>query len=264
MTNIINKPLLGLYGKPVIDLEKFVDMKSFDELQLDIVTGIAISKYKVNHGFLLNNNAVDRADMSVDLKFTMLDDAYKTFLSLPNDDPVKIRGDMINNEYGYNAFVVYLKYIYGAHDLMSYYQLWDFYPGWRTNLTRNYRIIADDFKSLIAWIDKLITDNIFEKIGRAYLLAVESNGYSFEHRDPRLDPDMTIDEIPEFIHFRPDLKRPFYVYEHDTNTRHYLSTRASWWNDRDLHGGEPIMEPTYAIRIDGVFTKEFREKIKNQ
>ena len=56
-------------------------------------------------------------------------------------------------------------------------------------------------------------------------------------------------------------KKPFYVWDPDTKNKVYLNARAAWWNDQDWHGGDAIKEQSYAIRIDGKFTEEFRKLI---
>ena len=75
-----------------------------------------------------------------------------------------------------------------------------------------------------------------------------------EHRDPDLP-------LTEFVYFRTDCDRPFYMIHPDTNERIYLNTRAAWWDEGDWHGGEPINRPTYTLRINGRFTEEFKKLI---
>ena len=43
--------------------------------------------------------------------------------------------------------------------------------------------------------------------------------------------------------------------------KHGINTRAAWWNDVDLHGGNRVMAQTYSLRIDGKFTEEFRQQL---
>lgn len=253
----------GLHGQPHYELEEFVDMKSFDNIQLDIWKGIAIAKPKVRHGYLTPYLIYNPADLSSELTVRPLMAAYQDYKALPNSDPIKLAGEEINAVHGYNALTTFLKYAYGAHDACSHYLFWDHFPGWRSNTDhREFTDIVEHFPTLISWIDKLVIDGIFSNIGRAYLIAIESNGHSFEHCDPALDPDVESDVYPEFIHIRPNLNRPFYIYDTVEKKKHYINSRVGWWNDRDMHGGEMVGEPSYAIRIDGIFTAEFRNKIR--
>lgn len=254
--------MLGLYGQSHLELEEFIDLTVFDNIQLDIWTGIATAKPIVNNGYLIDQPVYKKEDLSKEQVYKPLMTAYQEYRKLPDSDPLKIKGDEIENEYGYNALATFLKYAYGAHDHGSHYLFWDHSPGWRTrDISRNITEAVKHFPSLIAWIDDLISQDVFSKIGRAYLIAMDSNGYSPEHRDPPLDPDLDELTSPEFIHIRPNLKRPFYVYDTENKQKHYIQSRVAWWNDKDMHGGDLCIEPTYAIRLDGMFTDKFKRKI---
>lgn len=254
--------MFTVHGRTHFELAEYIDLESFDAIQLDIWKGIATAKPLARHGYLPPFLIYDPAELSFDMKFTPLMAAYQEYRALPDNDPIKIVGEELNSTYGYNALTTFLKYAYGAHDLYSHYLFWDHYEGWRTNTDhRELTNIAQHFPTLITWLDKLVTDKVFANIGRAYLIAIESNGYSFEHRDPALDPDGDKNAFPEFIHVRPNLNRPFYVYDPETKQKHYVNSRVGWWNDKDVHGGDVTFEPSYALRIDGIFTDEFRKKI---
>jgi hypothetical protein len=183
-------------------------------------------------------------------------EAYEEYVLLPKENPVKIAGEEINSTAGHNALVTFLKYAFAAHDLHSHYPLWD--QG--TPDGRELTDISKYFPTLIQWIDKLIEDNIFSNISRAFIIGIDCNGCAHEHRDPNSDPARS----PEFIHIRPNLDRPFYVHDVDTDQKHYINSQVGWWNDGDMHGGEPTMGPSYAIRIDGTFTEQFRSLIKSK
>jgi len=254
--------MIGLYGKTHFELDEFIDLTEFDNIQLDIFRGIAIAKSLADHGYLISMKMYNDEDLSSTLSVLPLMDAYRDFLSLPENNDVKIIGDKIYREHGYNALATFLKYTYKAHDLCSHYLFWDYHPNWRLNKhNRQLTKLSEHFSPLINYIDSLIRKEIFINIGRAYLISFDSKGHSFEHRDPHLDPDVSEDVFPEFIHIRPNTKRPFYIFDHEKNKKHYVMSRIGWWNDRDIHGGEAISEPTYAIRIDGIFTDKFKKQL---
>jgi hypothetical protein len=252
----------GLYGQTHFELEKFIDMKSFDNIQLDILKGIATAKPLSQHGYLPSYLIYNPSELSEDLKVEPLMKAYQDYKDLPETDPIKEIGLKIKEEYGHNGLTTFLKYVYGAHDLYYHYLFWDYYKGWSSNpKEKNLSPITSHFTSLMDWFNQLVLDGVFFSIGRAYLIAIDSNGHSFEHRDPPLDPDADPSISPEFIHIRPTAERPFYVYDPDLKKKYYIESRVGWWNDRDIHGGEVFGKPSYAIRIDGIFTDEFRKKI---
>lgn len=254
--------MIGLYGRTHFELEDYIDLKQFDQIQMDIWKGIAVAKPISDHGYLISKKLYEDGDLSSTMPVMPLMEAYQNYLALPVDNKIKLTGDQIFKEHGYNALSTFLKYAYGAHDLCYHYLLWDHHEGWRSDLNhRRLTKISRYFSTLIDWVDSLITNEIFSNIGRAYIIAIDSKGHSFEHRDPPLDPDVDSNIFPEFIHIRPNTKRPFYVFDPDENKKHYVESRIGWWNDRDVHGGEAILEPSYAIRIDGIFNDNFRRRL---
>lgn len=244
-----------VYGRSHFELEKFIDMESFDKIQIDIWKGIALTKSKVTHGYFPFPIMDDISEMHYNSKYKSLMEAYIEYRSQSPDDPIRAVADELAETAGHNVLATFLKYAYDAHDLHSHYPLWD--QGNTNN--RKFSDIAEHFPTLIRWIDKLVEDKIFSKINRAFIIGIDCNGYAHEHFDPPTDPDRS----PEFIHVRPNLNRPFYIRDIDTDQKYYVNSRVGWWNDGDVHGGEPTMGPSYALRIDGIFHDEFRNLIKN-
>jgi hypothetical protein len=123
------------------------------------------------------------------------------------------------------------------------------------------QLSAQYFPEVIEWVKGLVTRNIFSHIGRAGFFIQEAGGISFEHKDPTVDPEFP-EVLSEFIHIRVNLNRPFYVKDIESQEKFYINTCITYWNDQDFHGGDTIMEPSYAFRIDGIFTEEFRKNLR--
>jgi hypothetical protein len=248
----------GINGKPYIDLSKFIDHNSFVKLHPEICRGFSIGKgaaaignLEVPEGFM--NLAVYNNE------FIPLYKLYNNFLNLPDTHPLRIQAVGLTD----TELAMYLKFAMGGYDLYSYYFLYDFKDDWR-NGSRQHCILpeAQYFPSVVNWVENLVTLNVFSHIGRVAFFVQEAGGISFEHKDPSVDPEHP-DILSEFIHIRINLKRPFYVRDNETLEKHYINTCVGYWNDQDWHGGDSILEPSYAFRVDGVFTDEFRQKIAN-
>lgn len=244
--------LRGVHGQSHFELEEFIDMKSFDDIQIEIWMGIALTKPTVDHGYFPypETDIVSEANYNPEYKSLM--QAYMEYVSLPINDPIRVAADSVAKTSGHSALSTFLKYAFAAHDLHSHYPLWD--QG--NDNTREFSKIAIYFPKLIQWIDKLIEDKIFSNIKRAFIIGIDCNGHAHKHRDPS--------RSTEFLHVRPNLDRPFWVYDDDTNQKYQINSRIGWWNDTDVHGGGPTMGPSYALRIDGEFTDEFRSLIKSK
>lgn len=248
----------GIFGKTYIDLSQCINLEKFDVLHPKICRGFSLAKDLA----LIGNIDVPKDFMNLDLyenQFKPLFKAHEEFLNLPDNDPIKINGKNLND----NDFSMYLKWVLGGYDLYSFYILYDFKDGWRNDINKRGRTeTANYFPEVVSWIDSLIEQEIFSHIGRVIFFVQESGGISFEHKDPSIDPNSP-DILSEFIHIRPTLDRPFYIRDSETLEKTYIDTRIGYWNDQDWHGGDPVMKPTYSLRIDGVFTKSFKEKLKN-
>jgi len=246
----------GINNKPFINLSTFVNIQTFINLHPKICRGIAKGWKNSSMGAL----EVPEGFMNLkyyDNSIVPLFKQYNYLQTLNENDSIKINSNNLND----NELSIYLKYCLGAHDLYSFHTLIDFTEGWRkTDKIIGIKQSAKYFPELMQWISSLIDQNIFRSIGRSMFFIQEAGGISFEHSDPSIDPEYP--EIPsEFIHIRPNLLRPFYIRDKQTDHKYYIDTQVAYWNDQDCHGGDPIMEPSYAFRIDGVFTEEFRKKI---
>ena len=98
----------------------------------------------------------------------------------------------------------------------------------------------------------------FTEIGRV-LFFVQDHGMPLPiHRD-------SIEDTPhhnEFIWLDPKRCKPLFVYDEAGDIRHYVQSRAVFFNDRDYHGADSTPAMTYSLRIDGKFTPEFRQLIE--
>jgi hypothetical protein len=66
----------------------------------------------------------------------------------------------------------------------------------------------------------------------------------------------------EFIWFRTNLKKPFYVLNHETNEKKYVESYSAWFDSvNQFHGSDAAEGLSFSIRVDGAFTDEFRKLI---
>ena len=256
----------GIGGIPYLDLESHLDMAAFDNLQPEIIRGFAEAREYAKEGTWMAPGFTFEK-MSYIVNWKPIYKALEEFMSLPDDDPIKINGmPLYQNltDYKYrNKFTRYLKMAMGANDPYIYYFLWQEGSWDDRTAPRKLTEEAKFFPNTVSWIEKLITDGIFEHIGRVIFFHCEHDGIPFEHRDLDAKNGVNVDypHNNEFIHIRPNTKKAFYLWDPDTKNKIYLNSRAVWWNDQDWHGGEKIIEQSYSLRIDGKFTEDFRKKL---
>jgi len=255
----------GINNKPYFDMEAYIDMDTFDTLQPEIYRGFAEAREFAKEGTWMTPGFTFE-NMSYQLSWKPIYQSIQDFLALPDDDPIKQGGidlyrDFDNFEIR-NKFTRYVKMAMGGYDPYIYYFLWEQGSWDDRTAPRKLTPEAKYFPNVVNWVEKM-TGSIFTDIGRVIFFHCEADGIPFEHRD--LDAKNGINVVKphrnEFIHIRPNTKKAFYIWDPEKKNKIYINTRAAWWNDTDWHGGERIMEQSYALRIDGTFTDEFRKKL---
>ena len=70
------------------------------------------------------------------------------------------------------------------------------------------------------------------------------------------------DVCHEFIWFRTSLGKPFYMLDPTSGERLYVSSHSAWFDTvNQYHGADATGELSFSIRVDGIFTDEFRSRI---
>jgi hypothetical protein len=261
--------MLGIDNQPYIDIEQYIPqyMNIFDTLQPEIMSGFATARHYAKEGTWMKPGFTF-TDMSYRIHWKPIYEAFDEFMRLPDDNTIKIGGMKLmptdfKNFQQRNIFTRYLKMSMGAYDPYIYYYLWEEGSWDDRSAPRKLTTEAQHFPDTVKWVESMVGD-MFESIGRVIFFHCEHDGIPFEHRD--LDAKNGIDTITphnnEFIHFRPNTKKPFYVWDPASSNKYYINARAAFWNDNDWHGGDRILQQSYSLRVDGKFTEEFRRRIK--
>ena len=66
----------------------------------------------------------------------------------------------------------------------------------------------------------------------------------------------------EFVWFRTNLSKPFYMLDHRTQEKLYVDSYSAWFDTvNQFHGSDPVDGLSFSVRVDGHFTPEFRRLI---
>ena len=255
----------GINGIPYYNMEEHLDMETFDKLQPEIITGFAEARMYAKEGTWMKPGFTFE-QMSYIPNWKPMYQALEEFMSLDNNDPIKLAGSQFCKDFSdykmRNKLTRFLKMSMGAYDPYIYYFLWEEGSWDDRTAARKLTEEAEYFPNVVKWVESLV-GTVFEDIGRVIFFHCEADGIPFEHRD--LDAKNGVNVVKphrnEFIHIRPNTKKAFYLWDPEKKNKVYLNTRAAWWNDVDWHGGERIMEQSYSLRIDGKFTETFRKKL---
>ena len=112
---------------------------------------------------------------------------------------------------------------------------------------------ADEFYWLMDFIETLP----FKATGRMLIMYDDVARPVTPHRDH------TSTEIcHEFIWFRTNMNKPFYMFNHKNGEKKYVETYSAWFDTvNQFHGTDTGTGLTFSIRVDGIFTDEFRKRI---
>jgi len=70
------------------------------------------------------------------------------------------------------------------------------------------------------------------------------------------------DVCHDFIWFRTNLLKPFYMYNHHSGEKLYVKSYSAWFDTvNQFHGSDAAPGLSFSIRVDGIFSREFRRNI---
>ena len=77
------------------------------------------------------------------------------------------------------------------------------------------------------------------------------------HRD-----HVSYDLCHEFVWFRTNLRKPFYMLNEQTGAKQYVDSHSAWFDSvNQFHGGDETGELAISIRVDGHFSDDFKAQI---
>lgn len=112
---------------------------------------------------------------------------------------------------------------------------------------------AEEFAPLMEFIATLP----FEATGRIIVM-YDFNGRAVPaHRDHD-----SVELCHEFIWFRTNFAKPFYMLDPETGEKLYVSSHSAWFDTvNQYHGADATDGLSFSIRVDGRFADQFRRQI---
>ncbi len=112
---------------------------------------------------------------------------------------------------------------------------------------------ATEFSALMDFIRTLP----FKAAGRMLIMYDTEARPVSAHRD-----HMETDICHDFIWMRTNKKKPFYMLNHTTGEKAYVESYSAWFDSvNQFHGSDGHDGLSFSIRVDGVFTDEFKAQI---
>ncbi|MDQ6787067.1 MAG: hypothetical protein M3033_09695 [Acidobacteriota bacterium] len=112
---------------------------------------------------------------------------------------------------------------------------------------------ANEFSLLMNFIETLP----FKATGRMMIIYDDAARPVPAHRD-HIETEL----CHEFLWFRTNKRKPFYMLNHETGEKKYVESYTAWFDSvNQFHGSDPYEGLSFSIRVDGKFTDEFRARI---
>jgi hypothetical protein len=112
---------------------------------------------------------------------------------------------------------------------------------------------ANEFPLLMDFIATLP----FKTIARMMIMYDSGGHVVTPHRDHSVT-----DLCHEFLWFRTNLNKPFYMLNPKNGEKRYVQSYSAWFDSvNQFHGADAYDGMSFSIRVDGTFTDEFRKRI---
>jgi len=112
---------------------------------------------------------------------------------------------------------------------------------------------SESFTILMEFIDSLP----FQSTGRILIIFDNSAAAVPSHRDHE-----NTEICNDFIWFRTNLRKPFYLLNQFSGEKLYVNSYTAWFDAvNQFHGSDACEGLSFSIRVDGHFTEEFRAQI---
>ena len=269
-----SSPLVGIGGRPYVDLAPFIDTASFPALDLEIVSGLVQVEVSYTGGSLKWMNVVApwvREDPYVDYMQTIQGfshDELVAFVALAEDPSVfdleklgEYRfGDETDHPLSHRQ-MLFLKYRYGVYfpwkacyHLLANHRWEDKHSGAGKRFSEE---ALEVFPQTVRFIESLP----FLEIGRVVIFGIEANDHAPAHRDS--EPGQSL-QIAQSISFDPRANKRFFLQSADGAETVLVTTPIYWFNDMDYHGVQAAPFFRYSVRVDGVFEPSFVKRLLGQ
>ncbi len=262
--------LLGVLGRPYLDLTTFLDLDALDAVHEEICMALAQLPTHYTGGSHRSMGIVPEgraSDVGADYGEVIrtLDDAgFARLASLADDPEGFARASRKRAQFGEER----------AHPLSRAQMLWlearhSVYFPWKSYL---------ELMPVERWEDKdelgkpwsrealtflprtvaFLSALPLQGIGRANVMGLKSFDHGTMHHDGPRDGSAP---PAEFMMFCPAGNKELVLYDEADGTETVVKGRAFWFNDADFHGVRAAPHFRYSLRVDGPFRDDFRQAL---
>lgn len=263
--------LVGIWGRPYIDLRRDIDTSCFAELDDEIAYGLAQVDVSRTGGSLKQMGVVApwvHDDPYVDYGHVLASlpqSELRRFVSLAEDpsifDPDRLRDYQFGDETENPLSLAQIRYLAYRHDVYfpwsaCYHLLHD--ERWEDKHSGRGKDFTAEAKALFPKTVAFVKSLPFSEIGRVVIFGLEASHHAPLHRDSEPGRDLT---IAQSISFSPRGNKRLYLVDPDGGSRTIVRSPIYWFNDMDYHGVLPDPFFRYSVRVDGVFNPAWIKRL---
>jgi hypothetical protein len=267
--------LRGIWGRPFIDLEPFVDPSRLAEVDDEITASLAQVEVGYTGGShkwmgivppsLEGSPYVDYGQVIA----KMSREELARLVSLADDpaafepsDLDRARADELGEEREHplsRRQMLWLKYRYGVY--FPWKVFYELIPtkGWDDKSSGAGKAFTAEAQEHFPRLIALVMTLPFAQIGRCNIMGLEANDHGTVHHDRSDDEKVAADH---FITLCPRGDKRLFLWDEEDRRKIEVRSRAYWFNDGDYHGVEPDPYFRYSVRIDGYFKPEFLQHLR--
>jgi hypothetical protein len=262
----------GIFGRPFLDLEPYLDLEELAALDGEIsfgLTEVAVGYTGGSHKSMgivppsaANDPYADYGQVIASMsrrefaRFVALSDTPAAFdlerraeYQFGEERPWPLsRRQMLYLEYSHRVYFPWKVY----YELCPNLAWEDRATGDGTGFTEEARRV---FPRTVDFVERLP----FARVGRCNLLGLQSNDHGTVHRDGEDEA-----EVGHFITLCPRADKRLFLWDEDERRSVPIGGRAYWFDDRNYHGvaSDPFFR--YSIRVDGVFQPQFLARLQRE
>jgi hypothetical protein len=264
--------IYGIFGRPFVNLEPYVDLQELAALDDEISLGLTevsvgytggshksmgiVPSSSVNDPFLDYGQVIAGMGRSEFARFVALSDTPAAF-DLDRCDQYEFGEERpwpLSRRQ-----MLYLEYRHGVYfPWKVYYEL---IPNlaWEERASGDKKAFTEEarrvFPRTVAFVERLP----FARLGRCNLLGLQSNDHGTIHRDGEDE-----EQVGHFITLCPRGDKRLFLWDEDKGRAVPVGGRAYWFDDRNYHGvaADPFFR--YSIRVDGLFEPRFLAQLERE
>jgi len=256
--------LVGIRGKPYVDLSPHVDTSCFPELDREITSALCrvessytgatlkwmgvVAPWAMEDGYADAMHVIERLDAREREDFVALGDG---------DDDATEFGDETDHPFTF-AQIRWLSFRHGVYFpwKVCYHLLEN--DRWEDKHSGEDKDFTDEARRMFPRTIAFIEELPFREIGRCVLFGIEANDHAPAHRDS--EPGKAL-SIAQSISFDPRGDKGLFLESADRDEKVVVTSPIYWFNDADYHGVDPAPRFRYSIRVDGVFDPAFVKRV---